>query len=283
MFKRILNPVWAFDMEWAPDPRGGRLLHNLPDSASDEEVMATMWAKNGATPENPEPFLKPALCRIVSIAAVTRQSRKEGGPPQLHLISLPKDPADPAQNDERHVVGHFLKALGERRPMLVGYNSIAADLRALVQRGIILGLSAPEFCKRPDKPWEGADYFAKMSDWNVDLKDAITPGWGGGSPSLNEMATLSGIPGKMEVDGQQVPRMWLDKRLPEIVAYNEFDAVTTYLLFLRVSYFGGHFTDAQYQAEQEEVRRLLEREADAGRVHLRRYLAEWDRLKARVA
>jgi hypothetical protein len=59
------------------------------------------------------------------------------------------------------------------------------------------------FCLRTDKPWEGKDYFARGHEWHIDLKDIVS-GWGQATLSLHELATLSGIPGKIEVDGQQV-------------------------------------------------------------------------------
>jgi hypothetical protein len=107
----------------------------------------------------------------------------------------------------------------------------------------------------------------------------VVGGWGKATPSLNEIATLSGIPGKIDVDGEQVAFLWLDGKLDEIVAYNEFDALTTYLVWLRVAHFGGHFTDQEYEAEQQVVRELISSEIENGKTHLQKYLEEWDQLK----
>ena len=279
MFKTVNNLVWAFDAEWVPDPRAGRLLYGLPDDLPDGEVMAHMWRENGATEENPTPYLKTVLCRLVSISVVQRHKHRDGRV-TLVLRSLPGNPGDP-NSGERDVLGPFLEAVGERKPQLVGFNSLAADIRIIVQRAIVLGLHAPRFAKRPDKPWEGMDYFARGGEGQVDLKDHVTPGWGQGSPSLHEIATLSGIPGKMGMDGLQVPPMWLEGRLDRIMAYNEFDALTTYLLWLRMAHFAGHFDSSGYEAEQERVRELLDNEA-AAKPHLTEYRQEWERLRAAV-
>ena len=72
MFKYIHNKVWIFDIEWIPDPTAGKLLYNLPDSMSNEEIMQEMWKQGGATEEEPMPYLKTAICRIVSISAIIR-------------------------------------------------------------------------------------------------------------------------------------------------------------------------------------------------------------------
>jgi len=278
MFKTVKNRMWAFDAEWIPDPLAGRMLYRLPEDLPDKDVIGVMWQKGGATEEDPTPYLKTVLCRIVSIAAIERH--QTGTDVKLHLLSLPRDSQDPTQTDERHVVGTFLGKAGQYKPQLVGFNSTSADLKAMIQRSVVLGLSMPNFCKRPNKPWEGDDYFdSRNSEASVDLKDVVG-GWGKATPSLNEIATLSGIPGKMDVDGEQVAALWLDGDLDKIIAYNEFDALTTYLLWLRIAHFGGHFTTAQYDREQNLVRDMIHAEIGAnGKDHLQAFLEEWDRLK----
>jgi len=282
MFKSVHERVWAFDCEWVPDPVAGRILHGIPGSVSEpRDVLEVMWQAGGASDEDPTPFLKTILCRVVAISAVERRVRSDGQV-ALHLVSLPRDPDDPEDVLEAAVVGSFLDAIGKHKPQLVGFNSIDSDLRILIQRAVVLGLRAAPFARRPDKPWEGVDYFARQNDWNVDLKQVLG-GWGRAVPSLHEAATLSGIPGKMEVDGNQVAELWLAGDLPKIVHYNQFDALTTYLLWLRVAHFGGHFTSEEYALEQERLRSLVEKLAsEPAGAHLRSYLEEWDRLSAAV-
>jgi predicted PolB exonuclease-like 3'-5' exonuclease len=278
VIKHVHSRVWAFDVEWIPDPLAGRLLYDIPESVSDPEaIMQAMWREGGASEDDPSPFLKTVLCRVVSVAVLERSV--DSGQVELRLKSLPRNPESPEEASEASVIGTFLDALGARQPQLVGFNSISSDLRILVQRGLILGLGAGGFCKRPNKPWEGVDYFARGSDFNVDLKD-ILGGWGQKVvPSLHEIAVQSGIPGKMDIDGNQVARLWLEGELEKIVQYNEFDALTTYLVWLRLAHFAGHFTEAGYAEEQQRVRDLLESESKRpDGTHLRRYLEEWDRL-----
>ncbi|HIJ82950.1 MAG TPA: hypothetical protein HPQ00_01965 [Magnetococcales bacterium] len=277
MFKSVKNLVWAFDAEWIPDPPAGRLLYGLAQDVDDRSVMQEMWRRNGATEADPTPYLKTVMCRLVSIAVVQRQVHRDGRT-LLRLLTLPKMDADKtADTSERHIVETFLGALGDRQPQLVGFNSLAADLRILVQRGIIHGLHLPGFARRPNKPWEGVDYFFKGGESHVDLKDHAAPGWGSGTPSLHELAVLSGIPGKMDTHGHEVPQLWLEGRLEAIIAYNEFDALTTYLIWLRMACFVGLINLAQYELEQKLVVDLIHLEA-GGKPHLLKYLAEWDRL-----
>ena len=110
MFKTVKNRVWAFDAEWIPDPVAGRLLYDLPDEAPDLDVLRHMWREGGATDEDPTPYLKTVVCRIVSVAAVERSV--SAGDTKLHLLSLPRDLNDPEQVSERSVVSTFLDKVG---------------------------------------------------------------------------------------------------------------------------------------------------------------------------
>lgn len=276
MFKRVHHQVWVFDAEWIPDTTTGRTLYNLPESMGDKEVMEQMWIQNGATEENPMPYLKTAICRLVSVSAVTRTV--QNGEVKLHLTSLPHDTKDPEQILEKNVIGAFLNAIGTRKPQLVGYNSYASDLKILIQRGLAQKVQAKGFCQRPDKPWEGVDYFVKGNDWHIDLKD-ILGGWGSATPSLNELAVASRIPGKIVGDGQSVAPLWLEGELDKIVAYNEFDALTTYLVWLRTAFFAGFFTSDELETEERLLKDLLIKEASKPeRFHLEMYLTEWEKL-----
>jgi hypothetical protein len=166
------------------------------------------------------------------------------------------------------------------KPQIVGYNSVSADLKILIQRGIANGIMAKHFSTRPNKPWEGVDYFSDRSDHNIDLM-RILSGWGKSTPSLNEISVVSGIPGKLGIDGSEVAPMWLEGRIDEIVAYNEYDALTTYLLWLRIAHFAGLFNDNEYVTEQGLVEQLIVDESqNEERKHLIKFLEEWKRLRS---
>ena len=183
------------------------------------------------------PYLKTSICRIVSIAAVIR-TEKGNGNVALSLTSLPHNVDDPKQTAKAEIITRSLNAVRDKKPQLVGFNSANADLKILVQRATANSVQATKFAKRPNKPWEDYDYFdARNSEGHIDLIQ-ILGGFGKSSPSLNEMATICGIPGKLGIIGQEVAQLWLEGRLLEIVAYNECDVLTTYLIWLRMAFFG---------------------------------------------
>ena len=284
MLKTLADNVFSFDVEWIPDPKSGEILHSTePSSGPDDQARAAfeaLWAasRKESDPADFQPYLKTILCRIVSLAGILREGLP-GGRATLKLVSLPIDPSDPAKSTEKVILSSFMNAVGRRKPQLVGYNSAQADVPIIVQRAIVHGLPGAGFSERPAKPWEGVDYFdARNSEYNIDLADAV--GQFRDRPSLHQAATLSGIPGKIDVSGDSVAEMWLTGKLDEIVAYNEFDAFTTHLLWARVAHFSGLLTSDQYDAEQDLVRSLLQSEIENGKVHLKKFVAEWERLQS---
>ncbi len=274
MLRGIPREVWAFDVEWVPDVASGRRVYRLSDLASDQSVLETMWQQGGASEEAPRPYLKTVMCRVVSVAAVVRR-QPPGSPVSLHLHSLPEDEAA----TEGEILGRFLSGVGKAQPQLVGFNSRSADLVILLQRAMVNRLAQPEFCRRPAKPWEGVDYFGKGSEAHIDLREEFG-GWGKATPSLHEFATCCGIPGKTIADGQSVVDLWTAGDLRTIVQYNECDALSTYLLWLRAALLAGHVSPEQHAQEEALLEALLaSRGGQDGHEHLLEYLEEWRSLR----
>ena len=274
MYKFIADNVVVFDVEWVPDPVSGRRIYKLPDTASDEEVLEVMWREGGATPEDPRPYLKTVMCRIVSVSAVVRKKVRDGI--TLQLISLPRlhEGAQP----EGEIIRQFLEAVGSKGAQLVGFNSWNADLPILYQRALANRITVPTFCHRPDKPWEGADYFARFSDYNIDLKNEVG-GFGKAAPSLHELAATLGIPGKLGTDGSDVINLWRSGEIRKIFEYNQFDALSTYLVWLRSAYFSGRLTEHAFVHEEQLLERLLHQEIEGGAAHLGEFLDAWKELR----
>ncbi len=274
MYKFIADNVVVFDVEWVPDPVSGRRIYKLPDTASDEEVLEVMWREGGATPEDPRPYLKTVMCRIVSVSAVVRKKVRDGI--TLQLISLPRlhEGAQP----EGEIIRQFLEAVGSKGAQLVGFNSWNADLPILYQRALANRITVPTFCHRPDKPWEGADYFARFSDYNIDLKNELG-GFGKAGPSLHELASSLGIPGKLGTDGSDVINLWRSGEIRKIFEYNQFDALSTYLVWLRSAYFSGRLTEHAFVHEEQLLERLLHQEIEGGAAHLGEFLDAWNALR----
>ena len=124
MYKFIANNVIAFDAEWVPDPASGRRVYDFSDDLSDDQVIEQMWLKGGATPEDPKPYLKTVLCRIVSLAAVIRE-RQNDNSISLKLHSVPR--TNEGVLSEHMIISRFLEYIVDLLPQLkpVGFEAQA--------------------------------------------------------------------------------------------------------------------------------------------------------------
>ncbi len=264
--------IFAFDAEWVPDPPTGRRVLDLPPDLADEEVVARMWAYGGATEAEPRPYLKTILCRVVSIAAVIRTIK--GGEVSHRLYALPDGP-DPLPEDE--LLRRFLVAVGDKKPQLVGFNSRDSDLPILTQRAMVHGLSIPGLGRSGEK-WAKDDFYDRYGSQHVDLREAVGS-WGKASSTLHELATACGIPGKLGTDGKSVIDLWRAGDLAGIVRYNQFDALTTFLVWLRGMTLSGHLTPEQMLAEEAQIRALVEAKTKQDPA-FGLFLEGWRRLRA---
>ncbi len=254
-----------YDLEWVPDAVGSRQLYDLPDDTTEIDAMQKFWENTkGYDPEtNPRPFIKYMFSRVVSIAFLSRRVVYREGERTIEfgLNSLPKLPFVDEDVNEAEIIQQFLYFVGKRRPQLVGYNSAESDLQVLIQRGMINEVSAPEFSERPAKPWEGPDYFdSRNSEAHLDILKRLSGG--AMTPRLDELAKLCGYPGKIDVKGDQVTDLWLERDITKIVEYNQIDTLNTYLVWLRLVYFSGKLTEEEYFDETEQFRTFLEIESE---------------------
>ncbi len=270
MLRPPLHQLFAFDAEWVPDPPTGRRVLDLPADMSDEEVLARMWAHGGGTEAEPRPYLKTILCRVVSIAAVIRTVKH--GEVHHRLFALPEGPEALPEDD---LLRRFLVALGDKKPQLVGFNSREADLPILAQRAMVHRLSIPGFGRSAEK-WAAGDFFDRYGNQHIDLRD-ITGAWGRASSTLHELATACGIPGKLGTDGKSVIDLWRNGDVAGIVRYNQFDALTTFLVWLRAMTLSGHLTPEQLEAEEAQIRALVLEKAALDPA-FQVYLEGWERL-----
>ncbi len=275
----IHDPAWFFDLEWVPDAAGAIRLYDLPPETSELEAIEKLWKETSGydAEKHPRPFVKYLFSRVVSIAFLSRRvsfNSDRERTVEFGLHSLPKLPVEETRSDEAEIISQFLHYIGVRDPQLVGFNSAESDLQVLIQRGLIHEVRAEKFSERPNKPWEGRDYFDKNGEAHLDLMKKFS-GYAM-TPRLNEMARLCGFPGKIDMDATQVVDMWLDGDLKSIVEYNQIDTLNTYLIWLRVVNFCGKITEEEYDSEQEDFRAFLETEsAREENGHLARFLERW--------
>lgn len=292
-FKFIAPSLCVFDLEWAPDAdtvlRSNGLLNperlrkfygqDSTKEVSDKELIE--FAKHSFT-KNPNdeifPPLKLAMNQILSVAVVIREADRESG--EVESVNLYSDSL--LNKTENRLIDGILNTFsGMPGRQIVGYASQAFDIPLLTQRALINGCNHYPFFHRPDKPWEGVDRFAKSNDWHIDLCEAVSSGSGDSRPKLSQIARACKIPAKLSIEGDDVASLWAsgdhDKQ-SSIVEYNEQDALTTYLLWLRMALTFGLLSRAEYNKEIWLCQKMIVREIEEGKAHLHAFMDEWQRL-----
>lgn len=228
MLKFLHTDLCAFDVEWIPDPMAGRRRYGLSLDVPDADVVRVMYehGKDYHPETNPRPYLKTPLCQVVSIA-VAWWSQDD----QAHVHSW--------ANGEEATVASFLAMVGKRRPQLFSFNGRRADVPILLQRAMAHDLSAPSFAVRPNKPWEGVDYFDRYSGWHVDLMDSPLMEGGG---SLSDLCAGLDVPGKAVMDGGDVADRWAMGDCDGVRHYNEEDAMRVLAVVARIGALMGRMS-----------------------------------------
>jgi 3'-5' exonuclease len=255
-----LNPVLAFDIETVPDVAGIRRLHHLPDDLPDHDVAEIAAQKRRV--QTGSDFLPPYLHRVIVISCVLRND--EG----VRVFSIGEPEASEAATIQR-----FFEGIDKYLPQIVSWNGRGFDLPVLVNRGLQHGVSAACFWDTgsDNKDFRYSNYINRFHERHVDLMDVLSLYGGRGSP-LDDLARLSGFPGKLGVGGAAV---WESYRRGEIAAirdYCEADCANTYLLYLRFQLMRCAYDAARYASECALLRGALEKRPEP---HWREFLSLW--------
>jgi predicted PolB exonuclease-like 3'-5' exonuclease len=255
-----LNPVLAFDIETVPDVAGIRRLHHLPDDLPDHDVAEIAAQKRRV--QTGSDFLPPYLHRVIVISCVLRND--EG----VRVFSIGEPEAGEAATIQR-----FFEGIDKYLPQIVSWNGRGFDLPVLVNRGLQHGVSAACFWDTgsDNKDFRYSNYINRFHERHVDLMDVLSLYGGRGSP-LDDLARLSGFPGKLGVGGAAV---WESYRRGEIAAirdYCEADCANTYLLYLRFQLMRCAYDAARYASECALLRGALEKRPEP---HWREFLSLW--------
>jgi len=92
--------------------------------------------------------------------------------------------------------------------------------------------------------------------------------------SLEDIAIMLGLPGKMGISGSDVWEYVNAGQLPTVRAYCETDVLNTYLIYLHYEYLRGALDDALLIREEERLAELLE---ESSAEHLQQFLKHWKR------
>ncbi|GAC1301104.1 MAG: 3'-5' exonuclease [Steroidobacteraceae bacterium] len=250
----------VFDIETVPDTDLGRRLYGVA-GLSDEDVGKIMFSQRRQQSGNE--FLSHEQQRVVAISVVMR-SRDT-----LKLWSLGED-----GSTEKQLIERFFDGLDRFTPDLVSWNGSGFDLPVLHYRSLLHSVTAARYWDTGggDPSFRYSNYLSRFHWRHLDLMDVLSGFQGRGRASLDDVATLLGLPGKLGMDGSQVWPMYLQGGHARIRDYCETDVLNTYLVYLRFELLRGHLNAIEHAAEIARVRTLLQ-ESTAD--HLQAFDAAW--------
>jgi 3'-5' exonuclease len=250
----------VFDIETVPDTHLGRRLYGL-DSLTDEQVAQIMFTKRRQ--ETGSEFLSHEQHRVVAVSVVMRTRDS------LKLWSLGDE-----GSSEKDLIERFFDGLDKFTPDLVSWNGAGFDLPVLHYRSLLHSVTAARYWETGDgdSSFRYSNYLSRFHWRHMDLMDVLSGFQGRGRASLDDVATLLGLPGKVGMHGSQVWEVYLKGGLARIRGYCETDVLNTYLVYLRFQLLRGHLNGAEHAGEVARVRKLLE---DSAAAHLQEFAAAW--------
>jgi predicted PolB exonuclease-like 3'-5' exonuclease len=159
--------------------------------------------------------------------------------------------------DEAGALSDFAAFVERERPHLVTYNGRGFDLPVIMLRCLRHGVTMRFY-------YQDKDYRYRYSDvGHIDLCDFFAEHGAARVASLDAMARLIGLPGKVGVDGSQVEGLYNAGQLEAIKNYCLSDVAQTAFLLLRFRLLQGALSPERYRSTASA---LLEALAADGRL-----------------
>ncbi|HEX2859710.1 MAG TPA: 3'-5' exonuclease [Alphaproteobacteria bacterium] len=272
----------VFDLETVPDlDLARKLWEDVPadDTAARDHVLNVFRERNGGRSD----FPSPAFHKIVAIGCLLADIEPmEGGRAESYhfkkLGCIGKD-GDTEADLVRQWYDYAAQQAGHGVPLrLVSFNGRGFDLPVLKLRALKHGVNAAWLFQSGDK-W--SNYGSRFDNtWHADLADVLADyGAARGGMKLDEVCTLIGLPGKLDIEGSKVADMVAEGRLNDVRDYCETDILNTYLLYLRWQRLSGILSPEALTKEEDALREFLAREGK-GAKHLKSFAEAWPQPEA---
>jgi predicted PolB exonuclease-like 3'-5' exonuclease len=230
----------TLDLETVPDEDLVAAVAGVPGRPYAEQlgrVVAERRARTGGRSDFlPLPYHRP-------VAACSLEACEDGGVVTVTDLSAWTDRAGPG--DERAFLERFWERAAEAT--LVTFHGRGFDLPVLELRSLKHALPIGLPTRTATEPAEG----------HIDVKEVLTGRGAAQAAPLDLYAKLVGLPGKEEVVGADVQKLYAAGDLDRIAAYCMTDVVQTFLLFLRSRLLDGSLTADGYAESAAAAREAL--------------------------
>jgi hypothetical protein len=257
--------VFSFDIETIPDVELGRRIYGL-DELTDKQVGYVMQTRRRE--ETGSEFLSLEQQRIVAISVALRS--RDG----FKVWSL-----GDLNASEAEIIQRFFDGIEKYTPDLVSWNGSGFDLPVLHYRALRHGIAAPRYWEvgDEDSSFKWNNYLNRFHWRHVDVMDVLSGYQGRGRASLQNVAMLLNLPGKLGMSGDKVWDCWLEGGIEQIRNYCETDVLNTFLVYLRFQLMRGHLTREHYLQENQRIREYLSEQTQS---HFKEFLAAWPEVVA---
>ena len=143
--------------------------------------------------------------------------------------------------DERGMLDDFSRFVERERPVLVTYNGRSFDLPVMALRSLRHGVPMAWYYQ------ERSLHDRYSDERHIDLCDWLADHGATPYGSLDALARLIGLPGKLGTDGSQVESLYQAGQLQHIQQYCLADVAQTALLFLRFRLLQGVLDRERYR------------------------------------
>lgn len=161
---------------------------------------------------------------------------------RLGVVGDPSGGEGSPDQRERALVEDFSRFVGRARPVLVTFNGRRFDLPVIALRSLCHGVSLGWYYREKNVRYRYSE------EGHLDLSDWLADHGAARVGSLDAVARLIGLPGKVGVDGSQVEGLYQTGQLAAIQRYCLADVAQTALLFLRFRLLQGMLGADTYQA-----------------------------------
>lgn len=274
--------ILVFDIETVPDIASGRRLYGDPSKMAElsaEEVARVMTHYRQQQTDGQSEMLRHHLQRVIAISVIFRFNgkvkNKETGQLETKDILDIRSLAAPDAS-EKELLQQFFNIIKKYTPNLVSWNGNGFDLPVLHYRSLLHGVNMQRYWEteqlddeyvlndagqRRRVHFQYNKYFNRYNERHLDLMDVLSGYQSRVFASLDEIATMLGLPGKMGMSGDKVWDAYLQGEIQQIRDYCETDVLNTYLIYLRFQLTRGKLGTVEYVQECQRVYQLLKQEA----------------------
>lgn len=268
--------IFVFDIETVPDTDA---VFNLTGSKTkDVKKLRKELEEYHIEVSKGNPFPRQPFHKIVAISFVEARIETDSRGNENYIITDVRSGGVEESSEEELVKGVF-SYLGKKTPRIVSYNGRGFDLPVMKYRAMKYGVSAPWLYKSGDK-WN--NYMSRYSaDWHCDLLEVLSDFGASCRCKMNEVCAITGIPGKIGVDGSKVTDLYDKGDIKAIRDYCETDVLNTYLLYLVYQQHTGTIGEKNFVDANKDLIAFLEENKSKEKAHFEEFLDEWKKVDER--